>query len=118
MSLKFKEENQVVSSFESLMDDDLIVANELDLLVSNLKRQVCDVLDFFLLFLTKYENNKAHNMDSLMLDPRFKHLHIVSSFVGKEQGVLLVEKYDKMSLYLMLVKCHEHLHPLDRNYSN
>jgi hypothetical protein len=65
----------------------------------------------------KYENN----MDYLMLDPKFKNLHIISSFVGKEQGVLLVEKYDKMSLYPRLAKCHEHLHPLvrlDRNYSS
>jgi hypothetical protein len=53
------------------MDDDSIVANELILLASNLKKQVCGVLDFFLSFLTKYENNKAHNMDSLMLDLRF-----------------------------------------------
>jgi len=71
MSLKFKEENQVMFSFESLMDDDSIVANELASLASNLKRQVYGVLDFFLSFLTKYENNKAHNMDSLMLNPRF-----------------------------------------------
>jgi hypothetical protein len=38
MSLKFKQENQVMSCFESLMDDDSIVANELALLASNLKR--------------------------------------------------------------------------------
>jgi hypothetical protein len=53
-------------------------------------------------------------MTSLMLNPKYKSLHIVSSFVRKEQGVVLVEEYDKKSLYLMLVKCHEHLHPLVR----
>jgi hypothetical protein len=61
---------------------------------------------------------KAHNMIFLMLDPKFKSLHILSSFVGREQGVVLVEEYDRKSLYRMLVKCHEHLHPLvrlDRN---
>jgi len=54
----------------------------------------------------------------LQLDLRFKNLCIVSSFVGREQGVVFVEEYDRKSLYLMLVKCHEHLHPLvrlDRN---
>jgi len=54
----------------------------------------------------------------LQLDLRFKNLRIVSSFVGKEQGVVFVEEYDRKSLYLTLVKCHEHLHPLvrlDRN---
>ncbi len=49
-------------------------------------------------------------MISLMLDLRFKSLRIVSSFVGREQGVAFVEEYDKNSLYPMLVKCHEHLH--------
>ncbi len=89
------------------MYDDSIIVNELALLASNFKRQVYGVLDFFLSFLTKYENNKAHNMDFLILNPRFKNLHKILLFVGKEQGVL-VEKYDKMSFYPMLVKCHEH----------
>jgi hypothetical protein len=38
MSLKLKEENQIVSSLESLMDDDSILGNELALLSSNFKR--------------------------------------------------------------------------------
>jgi hypothetical protein len=70
------------------------------------------VLDLFLSFLKKYENKKAHNMISLMWHPRIKSLRIVSSFVGREQGVALVEEYDRKSLYPMLVKCHEHLYPL------
>jgi hypothetical protein len=48
-----------------------------------------------------------------------KNLCIVSSFVEQDQNVSFVEEYDKKSLYPMLVKCHEHLHPLirlDRNY--
>jgi hypothetical protein len=39
-------------------------------------------------------------------------LYIVSSFVGRDQGVAFVEEYDKKTLYPMLVKCHEHLCPL------
>jgi hypothetical protein len=53
-----------------------------------------------------------------MLNPRFKGLCMISSFVGREQSVAFVKEYDKFFLYLMLVKCHEHLHPLvrlDRN---
>jgi len=56
------------------------------------------VLNSFLSFLNKYENKKAHNMISLMLDIRFKSLCIISSFVGREQGVALVKKYDKKNL--------------------
>ncbi len=51
-------------------------------------------------------------MFSLMLNPRFKSFHLVSSFTGKEQGVVIIEEYDKKSLYPMLLKCHHHLHPL------
>jgi len=96
------------------MEDDSIVSDELSLLASNIRREVSNVLDSFLSFLTKYENKKTHNMISLMLNPKFKTLCIVSSFVGREQGVALVEEYDRKSLYLVLVKCHEHLHPLVR----
>jgi hypothetical protein len=37
---------------------------------------------------------------------------VVSAFVGREQGVALVQEYDIWFLYHMLVKCHEHLHPI------
>ncbi len=57
-------------------------------------------------------------MISLMLHPRYRSLCIISSFVGREQGVILVEEYDRKSLYLVLVKCHEHLHPLVRLETN
>jgi len=114
MSLKLSEENQVILSFEALMDDDSIVKYELYLLVFNIKMEVINVLDYFLSFLKVYDKIIAHNMISLMLDTRYKSLHIVFSFVKWEQGVALVEEYDRKSLYPMLVKFHEHLHPLVR----
>jgi len=52
------------------MEDDSIVVDELVLLVFNIRKDVCGV---FLSFLIKYENEKAHNMISLMLNPRFKN---------------------------------------------
>ncbi len=36
----------------------------------------------------------------------------MSSFIVREQGIAIVEEYDKKSLYPMLLKCHHHLHPL------
>jgi hypothetical protein len=96
------------------MEDNSIISNELFLLPFNIRREVINVLDYFLSFLKKYENMKAHNMISLMLDLRFKRHHIISSFVGREQGVVLIEEYDRKSLYPMLVKCHEHLYSLER----
>jgi hypothetical protein len=100
MSLKLKKENQVLPSFETLMDDDLVV-NELYLLIFNIRKEVTNVLDSFLSFLKVYHKKKTHNMIFLMLDPRYKSLHIVSSFVRKEQGLVLIEEYDRKSLYPM-----------------
>lgn len=57
-SLRLKEKNQVLFSFESLMHDDSLIANELVLQASKVRREVCGVLNFFLLFLIKYENKK------------------------------------------------------------
>jgi hypothetical protein len=71
MTLKLKEENKIIPSFESLMKDYSIIFYELSLLASNIKREVVNVLDSFLSFLKKYENRKAHKMIFLMLDPRF-----------------------------------------------
>ncbi len=96
------------------MNDDSVVLDELSLLACKVKREVINVLDSFFSFLRKYDNRKAHNMVSLMLNPRFKSLCIVSSFVGREQGVVLIEENDRKFLYPMLIKCREHLHPLVR----
>jgi len=83
------------------MDDDSAVSDELSLLASNIKKEVINVLDFFLSFLNVYDKEKTNNMISFMLDLRYKNLHIVSSFVGKEQSVALVEDYDRKSLHIL-----------------
>jgi len=121
MNLKCRGKNQVLPSFENLMDDDSIVNDELSLLVFNIRREVINVLDYFLSFLKVSNKRKTHNMIFLMLDPKYKILHKVPSFVGSEQGVALLEEYDNKSLYLMLAICHKHLHPLVKlktNYTN
>jgi len=80
------------------MEDGYVVANELTLLALTLEKEFCDVFDSFLSFLKKYEGKKTHNMVSLMLDLKYKNLHIVSSFVGKNHGVVAVQEYDKISI--------------------
>ncbi len=90
MNLKLMEENQVLPSFENLMDDDSIVNDELFLLASNFRKEVINVLDFFLSLLKVYDKRKAHDMISLMLDPRYKGLRIVSSFVGRNKVLFLL----------------------------
>jgi hypothetical protein len=53
------------------MEEDENVLYELSCLTSNIKKEIIQVLDSFLFFLNFFEKRKAHNMFSLMLDPRF-----------------------------------------------
>jgi hypothetical protein len=34
------------------------------------------------------------------------------SFIGFEQSMDIAEKYDRKTMYPMLLQCHDHLHPL------
>jgi len=55
------------------MEHNVVVVVELNLLASNIKREVHNVLDFFLFFLKKFDERKAHNMFALMLDLKYKN---------------------------------------------
>lgn len=59
MSLKLKDENEILHSFDSLMENDLNVANEFALLSSNIrtsiKREFSGILYSFLSFKKIYE---------------------------------------------------------------
>ncbi len=52
---------------------------------------------------------------SLMLDLKFKNLHLMFSFIALERGKVIVKEYDKKTLYPMLLNCYHHLHPLFEN---
>ncbi len=65
----------------------------------------------FLFFFKENLKKKDHNM-FFMLDLRFKNLRLVSSFVGQEEGVSIVDEYDRRTLYPMFLKCYHHLHPM------
>jgi len=54
-------------------------------------------------------------MLSLMLDLKFKSLCLVFSFVGREEGVSIVDEYDRRTFYHMLLKCYHHLHPMTKS---
>ncbi len=87
MALKLKEKFGMAPFMADLMEDYMVVALELSMLTSNIKRQVWDILDEFLSFLLKCEEKKAHNMLSLMLDAIFKSFRFVFSFINQEQVV-------------------------------
>ncbi len=91
------------ATFDNLMEEDGNVVYESSCLALNIKNEVIWVLDFFLSFLKEYEERKAYNMFFLMLDPRFKTLHLVSSLIGREKGKAIVEEYNKKSLFPMVL---------------
>jgi hypothetical protein len=66
MNVKLKKEYGISSNLQDSINDDSIVAHELSLFPSNIRREVCGILDGFLSFFKQYERNKAHNMLSLM----------------------------------------------------
>jgi hypothetical protein len=53
MCLKFREEIRNPSTLVSLIDDDYEIAFKLSFFASNIRREVCCVLDSFLSFLRK-----------------------------------------------------------------
>jgi len=53
----------------------------------------------------------------LMLDPKFKSLCLVSSFIGREQKVAIVEEYNEKFLYHMLLQCYHYSHLVVRSKS-
>jgi hypothetical protein len=77
-----REKTKIQPAFDLLMDDDGKITLELSLLASNIIKIVVGILNYFLTFLKNCEQKKVHNMFSLMLDPRFKGLCLVSSYVG------------------------------------
>ncbi len=48
----------------------------------------------------------------LMLDPMFKNLHLISSFIVLEHGKAIVEEYDKKNLVSHVIKMSSPFAPL------
>jgi hypothetical protein len=51
------------------MEDDFNLDIEVGSLAMSMEMEVCWVTDFFIFFLTKYDERVIHNMLSLMLNP-------------------------------------------------
>ncbi len=111
MSLKLKEELENVPSFQTLMEEDSSVELELICFAFNIRKDVCEVLNSFFSLLKKFVEIKTRNILVLTWDPRYKSLCLVSSFIGRDQGISIVQQYDTISLYPMFMKCYYHLHP-------
>jgi hypothetical protein len=69
------------------------------------------VLVPFLDYLQKFDLKKIHMLLTLMLDPRFNDLSILSSYVGIEKATIVTTRYDFKTLipflYLVYQKVHQ-----------
>jgi hypothetical protein len=76
MSLKLNEKMNHPPLSDALnYDDEYGLIVQLNYLQRILKR---GVIDFFLSFLIKYDERRAHNMQALMLDFKFNSLKLIS----------------------------------------
>jgi hypothetical protein len=95
-----------------LIGDDSRITFELFLFTSNIRREVCGVLDYFLSFQRKYEERKVHNM-FFMLHPKTFILYFLL-LAEKKVEIYIVNEYDRRTLYLMILKCYHHSHPMTK----
>ena len=69
--------------------------SEIEILKVRMAKTAVDVMKPFLQFSLQFVADQAHNMLSLMLDPRFKGLEYVIDYVGVAKAKQVVEEYDK-----------------------
>ena len=87
--------------------------SEIEILKARMAKTTVDVMKPFLRFSLQFVADRAHNMLSLMLDPRFKGLEYVIQYVGVAVAKQVVEDYDRKILIPYLVKVHKFLNPGD-----
>jgi hypothetical protein len=86
MCLKCKEYIPNPLTQFNLIDDDYGIAFELSLFITNIKKEICDVLESFPSFSRTYKKKKTHNMLCLILDPKLKSLHLVFLLLAVKKG--------------------------------
>jgi hypothetical protein len=81
--MELKEQLKMTPFMVNLIEDGMAMVLELFMFAFYTKKQVCDVLDGFLSFPTKYEKKKTHNMLILiLLNPRFESFKLVEYFIN------------------------------------
>ncbi len=61
----------------------------------------CRCFSTFPFLLHAFDKKRGHNMLALMLDPRFKNMQLVTTYLGHE-NVIIVVVYDEELLLLLL----------------
>jgi hypothetical protein len=92
MCLKCREKITNPLAQISLIDDDFGITLELSLFITNIKREICDVLELVLFKKRRYEKKMFHNMLYSMLDPNFQNLCLIFSFINHEETLNIVKE--------------------------
>jgi hypothetical protein len=78
----------------------------------NMQKAVVKVLKPFLEFLKAFDSHQVHIMLALMLDPCFKSLWVVESFVGCSNAIRLATKYDMKEVIPLLMTIFDQPNPI------
>ena len=62
-----------------------------------------EVIKPYFVFAVDFTHEKAHNMLSLMLDPRYKGLLVIIDYLGRVKAMHIVAKYDQPVLVPLLI---------------
>jgi len=80
----------------NLVEEEINVFNyELEELILGVKCQVLEVLLPFISFMHGFQKMKGHNMLVFMLDPKYKNMCLVITYLGREVPAILMAYYDK-----------------------
>jgi hypothetical protein len=72
-----------------------------------MEKYILEVLLPFVFFLHVFDEEKGHNMLVLMFDPRFKNMHLVTMFLGRENANVAVVEYDEKLLLPLLMMANK-----------
>ncbi len=111
MCLKLQEEIRNLFAPINLIGDDSKIAFELFLFTSNIRREVCGVLDYFL-FLKKNMKKKKFTTCFLCYTLKPSSSIFFCWPRRKWKYIYVMNEYDRRTLYPMILKCYHHLHPM------
>ncbi len=77
---------------------------ELEEVIFGMKRQVLKRILPFISFMHGIGKKRGHNMPTLMLDPKYKSMCVVITYLGHEIITSLVINYDEQLLVLLLLE--------------
>jgi hypothetical protein len=70
------------------------------------------VISAFFSFMVTFQEHKAHNILSMMLDPCYKGLGVVIQYVGKEKTMQILGECDRYVLFPFLVHAYKNFNPI------